>query len=262
MSRILHFSDVHFGAENVPAVAAALEHAHASPPDLVLVTGDVTQMGQVDEFEAAAAWLKAMPEPLFVIPGNHDTPYWDAVARLFYPWRLYEEHVGHPAVDHQFETETLSVRGINTARAAQFRANWSKGAIDLEQTQRAADALSEAPPGALRIVACHHPLIEMVGTPMTGGVRRGEAAAKIFADSGVDLIMTGHVHVPFALPIVAGVNGAYAVGAGTLSLRERGSPAGFNCIEWDDAEIHVTAFAWSGSGFVSHRVWSLDRRRR
>lgn len=262
IGRILHFSDVHFGAENQAAVAAALKHAHATPRDLVLITGDITQMGRRREFEGAAAWIAAMPEPVFVVPGNHDTPYWDLVARLAWPWRRFEHIVGHPAVDHQFQGRHLAVRGVNTARGAQLRPNWSKGVIDLDQTRRAADALAAAPDGALRVLACHHPLLEMIGGPMTGEVKRGREAAQLFADAGVDLIMTGHVHVPFALPIAHGDQFSYAVGAGTLSRRERGAPAGFNSVEWDADTVHVTALGWTGSRFEAKRTWNLERRKR
>jgi hypothetical protein len=91
-------------------------------------------------------------------------------------------------------------------------------------------------------------------------VRRGRAAAQIFADAGVDLVMTGHVHVPFALPIHLGDKCSYAVGAGTLSLRLRGSPPGFNVVEWDAREMRVQAMGWTGSHFEPHRTWSLPRR--
>jgi 3',5'-cyclic AMP phosphodiesterase CpdA len=261
MGRVLHFSDIHFGAENVEAVAAALAFAHAQPSDLMLVTGDITQSGETREFEAAAAWFRALPQPLFVIPGNHDTPYWDLIARLAWPWRRYEKIIGHPSNDHQFQTAAVAVRGVNTARAAQLRLNWSKGAIDLEQTRRAARALSEAPAKALKIIACHHPLIEMEGAPMTGDVRCGRAAAEIFAASGVDLVVTGHVHVPFALEIPIGDRRSHAVGAGTLSLRERGAPAGFNEIVWDEKDIRVSAMAWSGRGYEAAQQWTYKRRR-
>jgi 3',5'-cyclic AMP phosphodiesterase CpdA len=260
MGRIFHVSDIHFGAVNEKAAEAALEFARAGTFDLVLVTGDVTQSGRRREFADAAAWLKRMPEPVFVTPGNHDTPYWDLAARLFWPWRRWEESLGHPAHDHQFQNAALMVRGITTARGAQLRANWSKGAIDLDQTRRAAEALSQAPAGALRVIACHHPLIEMIGGPMTGEVRRGRAAANIFADAGVDLVMTGHVHVPFALPIHLGDKSSYAVGAGTLSLRLRGSPPGFNVVEWDPREVRVQAMGWTGSHFEVARTWRLPRR--
>ena len=261
MGRVLQFSDVHFGREQADAAAAAVEYAHATPNDLVLITGDITQNGYTAEFEAAARWIKAMPEPVFVTVGNHDVPYWNVLDRLFWPWRRFERATGHPAHDHEFRSEGLMVRGVTTARGWQARFNWSKGVIDLDQTRRAAEALRVAPGGALRILACHHPLVEMIGTPMTGDVIRGEAAAHIFAEAGVDLITTGHTHQPFALPLQAGDQCSYAVGCGTLSHRERGAPPSFNRIDWDDETITVTAMAWEKHAFVDSRVWTLPRRR-
>ena len=174
MGRVLQFSDVHFGREHADAAAAAVEYAHATPNDLVLITGDITQNGYTAEFEAAARWIRAMPERVFVTVGNHDVPYWNVLDRLFWPWRRFERATGHPAHDHEFRSDGLMVRGVTTARGWQARLNWSKGVIDLDQTRRAAEALRTAPGGALRILACHHPLVEMIGTPMTGDVIRGE----------------------------------------------------------------------------------------
>ena len=57
MGRLLQFSDVHFGVEHADTCAAALDYAHAAAPDLVLVTGDVTQKGLPPEFAAAARWI-------------------------------------------------------------------------------------------------------------------------------------------------------------------------------------------------------------
>lgn len=260
MGRILQFSDIHFGCEHRHACAAALEYAHATPADLVLITGDITQQGFTGEFAAAGDWIRRMPDPHFVIVGNHDVPYWSLAARLFHPWRAFETATGHPAHDHQFLSPNLMVRGVVTARGWQARPNWSKGVIDLDQTRKAAEALRQAPVGALRVLACHHPLVEMIGAPMTGEVKRGEAAASIFAEAGVDLITTGHVHVPFALPIGLGDRCSYAVGCGTLSHRERGAPPSFNQIDWDAKEITVTAMAWTGSQFEPHQTWRLPRR--
>jgi HD-GYP domain-containing protein (c-di-GMP phosphodiesterase class II) len=101
---------------------------------------------------------------------------------LFHPWRAFETATGHPAHDGQFLSPELMVRGVVTARGWQARTNWSKGVIDLQQTRKAAEALRQAPVGALRLLACHHPLVEMIGTPMTGDVKRGDEAALIFAD--------------------------------------------------------------------------------
>lgn len=260
MGRVLQFSDIHFGCEHKQAVEAALDYAHTTPSDLILITGDITQQGLPDEFEAAGRWIRRMPEPRFVIVGNHDVPYWSLLARLFRPWKAFERATGHPAHDHQFLSPAVMVRGVVTARGWQARANWSKGVIDLDQTRKAAEALRQAPVGTLRILACHHPLVEMIGTPMTGDVKRGDAAALIFQEAGVDLITTGHVHVPFALPIALGDRCSYAVGCGTLSHRERGAPPSFNQIDWDAHTITVTVMAWTGERFEADKVWTLPRR--
>lgn len=260
MGRVLQFSDIHFGCEHKQAVEAAMDYAHTTPSDLILITGDITQQGLPDEFEAAGRWIRRMPEPRFVIVGNHDVPYWSLLARLFRPWKAFERATGHPAHDHQFLSPAVMVRGVVTARGWQARANWSKGVIDLDQTRKAAEALRQAPVGTLRILACHHPLVEMIGTPMTGDVKRGDAAALIFQEAGVDLITTGHVHVPFALPIALGDRCSYAVGCGTLSHRERGAPPSFNQIDWDAHTIAVTVMAWTGKQFEADKVWTLPRR--
>lgn len=258
--RLIQFSDVHFGVEHRRACAAALDYAHATPNDLILITGDVTQKGLPDEFAAAGDWIRAMPEPRFVIVGNHDVPYYSLTARLFAPWKAFEAATGHPAHDGEFVSDNLMVRGVTTARGWQARLNWSKGVIDLNQTRRAAAALRQAPIGALRILACHHPLVEMIGAPMTGDVKRGDAAAEIFAEAGVDLIMTGHTHIPFALPIDLSDRCSYAVGCGTLSHRERGAAPSFNQLDWDAHQVTVTAMAWTGSAFEPSRTWRLPRR--
>ena len=258
--RLFQFSDVHFGVEHKNACAAALEFVHARSSDLILITGDITQKGLTEEFSAAADWIKALPTPRFVIVGNHDVPYYSLLARVLHPWRAFETATGYPAHDGEFVSDTVMVRGVVTARGWQARPNWSKGVIDLDQTRRAAEALRHAPVGALRILACHHPLIEMIGAPMTGEVKRGEAAARIFAEAGVDLITTGHVHVPFAVPIDLSDRFSYAIGCGTLSHRERGAPPSFNQIEWSPHEIVVTVIAWDGSRFAPDETWRLPRR--
>lgn len=261
MGRILQFSDIHFGCEHEEAVAAASTYAHAYKADLNLVTGDITQTGKRREFLAARDWLESLPKPVFVVVGNHDVPFWNVLARALWPWRAFEEATGHPAHDHEFSGDGFMVRGVTTARGWQMRLNWSKGVIDLNQTRRSAEALRQTAPDSLRILACHHPLVEMINTPMTGRVIRGERAARIFTEAGVDLITTGHVHVPFALPIDMSERRCYAIGCGTLSRRLRDDyPPSFNRIEWDAHYLTITVMKWDGSGFVSGEEWKLRRR--
>jgi 3',5'-cyclic AMP phosphodiesterase CpdA len=194
-----------------------------------------------------------------VTPGNHDTPYWNILLRALTPFARYHKYIG-PSDSQGFSTDKVSARTINTARGAQPRPDWSKGAIDLDHCRRMVADLAAAPPSALRVVTCHHPLVEALDTPVTGGVHRGEDAARILASGGADLILTGHVHNPFASALQLLDKRTYAVGAGTLSTRLRGTPAGFNCITADADTITVTAMGWGGSKFEPYRTWALPRR--
>jgi 3',5'-cyclic AMP phosphodiesterase CpdA len=259
MVRIIHLSDIHFGCENKAAVAAARDYVRSTPFDLLAVTGDVTTIGAETEFQAAADWLKALPGPQLGTPGNHDTPYANLVARLFWPFRRYDHYLG-PAWRDGLSLPGLAAQSINTSRGAQIRINWSKGAIHESDTERAARSLARSPAGTLRVALCHHPLLEVTGGPMTGRVRGGRGCASILAEGEVDLVLSGHVHTPFALALPCHDERTYAVGAGTLSLRERGAPAGFNVIDADDATVTVTAQGWTGSAFEPFRTWSLPRR--
>jgi 3',5'-cyclic AMP phosphodiesterase CpdA len=258
--RLAHLSDIHFGGENVAAVTAAGELLRAEAFDLIIISGDLTQFGEIGEFDAAAAWLKTLPGPILVTPGNHDSPYIAWFERFFSPFGRFERIIG--PVDAQTHVgEGFVVRGVNTARGVQPRANWSKGQISPDQTRAAADWLCAAPDSQLKVLVCHHPLMEMIGGPMTGKVWGGAAAAQAFAECRVDLVLSGHIHAPFALPYPFGDCKTYAAGAGTLSVRERGVPAGFNIVEADDNEIWIKAQAWTGSHFETSRTWALERRK-
>jgi 3',5'-cyclic AMP phosphodiesterase CpdA len=257
--RLAHLSDIHFGGENKDAVAAAADRIRSGGFTLTVVSGDLTRFAEKAEFEQAVVWLEGLPQPRLVTPGNHDAPYLAWAERIFAPFRRFERYVG-PAPAQSWRGEGLAVRGINTARGAQPRLNWSKGQIAPRQA-RAAAAWFEAD-DPLRIVVVHHPLIEMLGGPMTARVWGGETAAAVFAEAKVDLVLSGHIHAPFAWPYPHADGRTYAVGAGTLSVRERGVPPGFNEVEVEDGCIRITALAWTGSHYEPYRTWALDQRPR
>jgi len=257
--RLAHLSDIHFGGENEAAVAGAADYIRAQGVDLTIVSGDITRYAEKDEFLAARRWLDGLPGPRLVTPGNHDAPYIAWAERIFAPFRRYEKAIG-PARTQTYLTPRIAVRGVNTARGAQPRLNWSKGQISPRQVRETADWFARLPPEPVRILVCHHPLAEMIGGPMTARVWGGEGAARAFAEAGVDLVLSGHIHAPFVWPYPFADGCTHAVGAGTLSTRERGVPPGFNMLEIESGNVRVTALAWAGSHYEPFRTWSLDRR--
>lgn len=256
-ARFAHLSDIHFGGENEAAVAAAGDRIRQGGFDLTIVSGDLTRYAEHDEFQAAVTWLATLPEPRLVTPGNHDAPYLAPVERVFAPFRRFERHIG-PARVQGWRRDGVAVRGVNTARGAQPRINWSKGQISPRQAEETAGWFNAD--DELRIVVVHHPLIEMIGGPMTARVWGGERAAAAFARARVDLVLSGHIHAPFTWPYPHEDGRTYAVGSGTLSVRERGVPPSYNEIEVEDGCIRVTALAWKGSRYEPYRTRALDRR--
>jgi 3',5'-cyclic AMP phosphodiesterase CpdA len=256
--RIAHLSDIHFGAEQPLAVEAALASVAAFAPTLTMVTGDITANGQPREFASARAWLDRLPRPILVTPGNHDTPYWNLVLRALTPFARYRRYIGE-ADAAAFDGPGLTVRSLNSARGAQPRPNWSKGAMAIDRLARIDWGGAE---GALKVFACHHPLIDIAGAPVTGGVHRGARAAAVLAEARVDLILTGHVHIPFVMPLPLAAGCCHAVGAGTLSVRTRGAPASFSTIVADELAIEVAALAWTGDRFEPMQSWRLPRPER
>ncbi len=260
MIRLAHLSDIHFGGENIAATEGAVQRLHDEVLDAVVVSGDLTQFGELPEFAAARAWLDRLPTPRLVTPGNHDSPYLAFGERFFAPFERYARTIG--PVDHQaLVAEGLVLHGLNTARGVQPRANWSKGQISNAQVETALGTFAAAPADALKVVVLHHPLTEMLGGPMTGRVWGGPKAAKRLAQAGVDLVLSGHIHAPFTWSYPYGDGKTHAAGAGTLSVRERGVPAGFNLVEADAEEIRIVALSWTGRAFETSRTWAVTRRR-
>jgi 3',5'-cyclic AMP phosphodiesterase CpdA len=261
MGGILHLSDIHFCCENKAALAAATECAETGDFQLIAITGDITQYGHVAEFKAAKAWVDTLSKPVLITPGNHDTPYAGLVDRAFAPFARYERYFGAAWRDG-FDSSDLAARTFNTSRGMQIRMNWSKGAVDPDHVRQAVAGLSEVGPERLRVALCHHPLMEVLGGPMTGRVRGGRNASDILAHAGVDLVLTGHVHTAFSITLPCADGMTHGVGAATLSQRERGQPPGFNMISWDKDFIQVKAQGWTGSHYETFRTWALPRRPR
>ena len=259
MVRLLHVTDIHFGCENKAAVAAVGELARSGGFDAVVQSGDITLAGAESEFRAAAAWLESLPGPVVSTPGNHDTPEMDVLTRLTRPWDLYERYIG-PVRSDGLVVPGLNIQTMNTSRGVQIRLNWSKGAADHDDAHALCKRLNRTASSDLKVAVCHHPLMEVTGGPMTGRVRGGPEAARILAEGGADLILTGHVHTPFAHPLPFADGRTYTAGAATLSMRERGAPAGYSCIEADEETIRITAMGWIGTHFEAQRSWGFTRR--
>jgi 3',5'-cyclic AMP phosphodiesterase CpdA len=234
--RLLHLSDLHFGAEDSEALKAVETFAAHIKPDGVLIAGDITQSGRRAEFEAARAWFDKLGFQPIIAPGNHDTPVFHLPARMMAPFDRYARYMaGLDAVGRLVELGGGLVRisAINTARGVQSRINWADGVIDLEDLEAALDRLAGGPEGAWRILVCHHPLAEPGHSRIAVDTRRGGEALRRCAAARVDAILTGHIHDAFAHPIEAAHRPMVQMGSGTLSTRLRATRPSFCVVNID-----------------------------
>lgn len=226
MTKLFHVSDVHFGKEDASAVAWFRELVEAERPDAVIMTGDLTMRARTHEFEAGGAWLKSLAAPVTVEVGNHDIPYyWDPIRRFIAPYSRYAAI--EKMIERPLELEGVTVVPLKTTARAQWRWNWSKGSVSRGSLRRALAQIADAPKGNLIFVAAHHPLIE-AGTKGTAKTFRGEEALEELAAAGAHAVLSGHVHDPFDVPVERSGRMIRMIGAGTLSVRTRNSPPGFN----------------------------------
>jgi 3',5'-cyclic AMP phosphodiesterase CpdA len=83
MKTLIHISDLHFGTEIPEIVAAMREAVPAHRPDLVVVSGDLTQRASAIEYQKAREFLQDLHSPWIAVPGNHDIPFYDVARRFF-----------------------------------------------------------------------------------------------------------------------------------------------------------------------------------
>lgn len=86
MTILLQISDTHFATERAPVVAALERFAGELRPEVLLLSGDITQRGTPGQFEAARTFVVRLRVPaVLAIPGNHDIPLVNLLARAIAP---------------------------------------------------------------------------------------------------------------------------------------------------------------------------------
>lgn len=236
-TRLFHVSDLHFGREDAEAIAWFADRVRAERPDAVIITGDLTMRARASEYEAAAAWLGTLGVPLTVEPGNHDLPYHNPVARLFWPYRLYERI--QRATERPLDLPGVWLVPLKTTARAQWRLNWSWGVVSRRSLGEALERVRACPRGRIAIVTCHHPLTDEGVSEGHGETLRGVEALHALAQAGADAVLSGHVHDPFDVRWNADGTPLRLIGAGTLSERVRTAAPSFNELTVADGMLDV-----------------------
>lgn len=267
MTCLLHISDPHFGTEQSKVPAALMRLAQQHQPDHILLSGDITQRARPSQFAAARAFADQLPAPVLTVPGNHDIPLIiNVFARLFYPYRNYAREFGQE-LEPVLETEQLLVVCVNSTKPARHK----NGEVTAAQIARVAQRLRQAKPGQLRIVMQHHPVRAIEESDQSNLLIGRAQAIPEWVDAGLDLLLAGHIHLPYIRPLTGqhSPRTGWTAQAGTaVSQRVRGSiPNSVNlirhecheglhecCVErWDYAEQADEFQLFSQTDLALHR---------
>ena len=193
MRTIVHLSDLHFGRVDQDLLRPLQELVVKLAPDVVVVSGDLTQRAKTAEFKAARAWLDTLPGPQIVVPGNHDIPLYNVASRFLTPLRKYLRYVTLDLAPEYMDDE-IAVLGINTARSLTFK----DGRVNKEQLAQMRQRMQTVGPEHTRIIVTHHPFDLPDTFDKDDLVDRAPMAMQAFAECGVDVLLAGHLHASHA----------------------------------------------------------------
>lgn len=222
MKKLLQISDPHFGTVQAPVMRALEALAAAQQPDVLVLSGDITQRAHTAQFAQARALCDRLAIPqMLSLPGNHDVPLFNLYQRLVQPYARYLRDFG-PDLEPVLLTPWLCLIGVKTTR----RWRHKNGEVSSAQIERVVQQLRAAGPSQLRVVVVHQPVYVTRPEDEHDRLRGWEAAVRAWADAGADIVMGGHIHLPYVAELSGAVAGLgrrmWCVQAGTaLSSRTR-----------------------------------------
>lgn len=243
-------SDIHFGRTDPIVVKPLITFVNEIKPDLVAVSGDLTQRARSWQFQEARDFLDALPHPQIVVPGNHDVPLYDIFSRFLSPLDKYRRYITDD-LNPSHVDEEMAVVGVNTARSLTFKG----GRINEIQVARVREKICELSDDVVKVVVSHHPFDLPEGGNEGDLVGRARMAMETLAGCGADLFLAGHLHISHtghtAKRYQIKGHSALVVQAGTAtSTRSRGEANSFNVIRLQHPKITVERVMWQPEAAV------------
>ncbi len=228
--KIVQISDIHVGSGlfRRDLLEAAIEETNELGPDLVAIAGDLTMEGYRWEFEEAKEYLDRLEcENVVVVPGNHDAKN--------VGYRHFEDFFG---LREGAVTVSISEGEAKVVALDSTKPDLDEGEIGREHYAWIDSEFRGWDRGP-KIVIVHHHILAVPGTGRdVNNLRDAGDVMAIFRELKVDMVLSGHRHVPY----VWSISGVRIVHSGTASsMRVRGTmPPSYNIIEFDEGSVRIT----------------------
>ncbi|NOK59565.1 MAG: metallophosphoesterase [Chloroflexi bacterium AL-W] len=191
---LMHISDLHAGRPFNPDVAVQVaREAHDIRPDLLVISGDFVQRADfVHQWQVITTFLKQLPEPRLMIPGNHDVPLFHFFDRLFRPLRRYKRYISSD-INPVFERPGLAVVGGNTAYG------WTVdgGYVNPQQCTILEQIFNCYSDDVCKVAVLHHHVLNPPGCEGRHKIRNADEVVRLFDRCNVELLLCGHIHVSY-----------------------------------------------------------------
>jgi 3',5'-cyclic AMP phosphodiesterase CpdA len=258
MRTIVHISDLHFGRVDQATTQPLLRQIQEIQPDLLVISGDLTQRARTWQFQEARAFLDALPKPQIVVPGNHDVPAYNLLKRFFEPLKRFHRYITEETIPSYVDDE-VAVFGLNSTLSLTTK----YGRLRARDVAAVCEKLIQLPKDRMKIVVCHHPFDLPAKHSPRDLIGRASSAMQAFAACGVDLILSGHLHLShtsltadrYRIP----GHSALIVQAGTaISNRGRGEFNSFNVLKISGEKLTVARLTWDAA-VSSYQLLKTER---
>ncbi|WP_298623345.1 metallophosphoesterase [uncultured Legionella sp.] len=250
--RIIHISDLHFGMHKPALIDPFLEELVLLKPELIIISGDLTQRARKEQYQQLSAFLQQLIAPLLIVPGNHDIPLDNPFVRFLHPFKRFKEYVS-PELGASYNDAEVNILGVNSATPYKLK----DGTLSNKTLNRIKNHFS-ADSRQLNILFFHHNLKYFSG--MHHPLSNAEEFLDYLKISPIHIVCTGHLHYSNLKLIRKKQNTHCALlHAGSLFCsRTRDGKNSFYFINTEQLRCSIERRVFVNNSFASEHIYSLD----
>lgn len=230
--RLVLLTDLHFGRTRPDLIDPLLDSVTQADPDLVVIAGDFVQRARASQFRDARAFVDRLKHDWIAVPGNHDIPLYNLLARVLAPRAAFRRWITRDT-EPLVETPGAVIVGVDTTH----RFSHQRGLILPAQIERVGQLITQNAGHRTVVVMAHHPFHHAPEVEKKVMKHAGRALDR-WSDCGPHVILSGHLHTWTVEPFLTQKNKQMTlqVHCGTgLSTRLRGEPNEFAILDLDGA---------------------------